>query len=250
MREVYALKRKNGGRNNAFRHGAFAQDLVLPGEYPKEFEDLHRGLIEEWKPDGPVEEDAVLSLAKCIMSKRRIDTFYRNEAQFAGDHPLELALIDVDRMWSTLKTVKTFGHATEIIGRLPWQMRDELEKHVPRTRFGTNAVAWIEKLVSHLERLIDGLETAHYLDEKGSKFQAERATKLRELTEKKIALDDRVDALIDKTFKRLVQLKTYKEIVKQKELEAAGVNHNQNVNTQSKVAILQNERKARNSRPQ
>ncbi len=221
------MKRKNGGRNNAFKHGAFAQDLVLPGEHPKEFEDLHQGLIDEWKPDGPVEEDAVLSLAKCIMSKRRIDNFYRNEAQFAGDHPYELELIKIDRIWRTLKVVKTFEHATEIIGCLPWLMRTELEKHVPKARFGTNAEAWIEKLVSHLELLIDGLEAAHYLSEKSSKFQAERAAKLRELTEKKVALDDRVDALIDKTFKRLVQLKTYKDVVRLKELEANVGEHNQ-----------------------
>ena len=215
-----AVKRKNGGRNNVFKHGAFAQDLVLRGESSKEFEDLHQALIDEWDPDGPLEQDAVLSLAKCFMSKRRIDNYYRNEARFAGDHPYELVLIHVDRSWRFLKTVKTFELATEIIGRLPWQFRTELEKHFPKERFGNNAEAWIEKLVSHIEILMDGLDMAQYVDEEGSKFQSERAARLWELIEKKIALDDRIDAQIDKVFKRIVQLKTYRDVIRLKALEA------------------------------
>ena len=42
-------------------------------------------------------------------------------------------------------------------------------------------------------------------------FEAVRAAEVRELTSKKIALDDRLDARIDKAIKRLAQLKTFKQ---------------------------------------
>ena len=47
--------------------------------------------------------------------------------------------------------------------------------------------------------------------EQGSlKFKAEKAALLRDLTTKKILLDERLDARIDKAIKRLAQLKTFK----------------------------------------
>jgi hypothetical protein len=59
-------------RPNAHKHGAFAKTAILPGEDPLEFEYLHHALIEEWKPIGPTEEDAVLSIAKGMWRKRRV----------------------------------------------------------------------------------------------------------------------------------------------------------------------------------
>jgi hypothetical protein len=221
------VKRKNGGRHNAFKHGAYAHDLVLPGESWEDLEDLCQGLIDEWNPAGPLETDAVLSLAKCMMGKRRLDNFYKKEAQFAVDHPHKLKLIYIDRVRRLLHRVKTFEQATEIIELLPLDMRTELKKHVPEARFGNNAEAWIENVLLHMKSLIQGMDMAQLYDEDSTLFQAEQAAKLRELTEKKIALDDRVDAQIDRAFKRLVQLKTYKDVVRLKELEANVNEHNQ-----------------------
>jgi hypothetical protein len=51
---------------NAVKHGAFAEVVILPGEDAKEFERLHQSLINEWKPDGPAELDAVWTLTKCL----------------------------------------------------------------------------------------------------------------------------------------------------------------------------------------
>ena len=44
---------------------------ILPGEDAREFENLFGQLA----PDGPVEEDLVLTLAKCIWRKRRYQRF-------------------------------------------------------------------------------------------------------------------------------------------------------------------------------
>ena len=57
---------------NALKHGAFAKTAIIPGEDPQEFEELHSALIEEWGHVGPTEEDAVLTVAKGIWRKRRL----------------------------------------------------------------------------------------------------------------------------------------------------------------------------------
>ena len=48
---------------------------ILPGEDAREFENLFGQLASEYAPDGPVEEDLVLTLAKCIWRKRRYQRF-------------------------------------------------------------------------------------------------------------------------------------------------------------------------------
>jgi hypothetical protein len=69
------MARKPGGKNNAITHGAYAKDLLLPNESREQFELLHQDLIEEWNPTGTLENDTVLTLAKCIWQKRRIEGF-------------------------------------------------------------------------------------------------------------------------------------------------------------------------------
>ena len=56
------------------------------------------------------------------------------------------------------------------------------------------------------------------------KFRAVKAGEVRELTAKKIALDERLDARIDKAIKRLAQLKAFKQIVKEQASQTRSVN--------------------------
>src|SRR5689334_12308046 len=68
-------RRKQEKRPNAEKHGVFSADRTIPGEDPREFEQLHAALIDEWKPSGPTEEDAVFSLADLMWRKRRAQYF-------------------------------------------------------------------------------------------------------------------------------------------------------------------------------
>lgn len=52
------------------------------------------------------------------------------------------------------------------------------------------------------------------------KFKADAALLLRELTEKKIATEVRLDSQIDKTIKRFAQLKTLKQVIQMQALPA------------------------------
>ena len=56
---------------------AFAARIVLPGESRQEFDALHAELIAEFAPEGRLETDTVLSLAKCLWRKARLDGLTR-----------------------------------------------------------------------------------------------------------------------------------------------------------------------------
>ena len=62
-------------RPNAQKHGVFSACSTIPGEDPREFQELLSGLIDEWQPSGPSEEDAVFSLADLMWRKRRAQRF-------------------------------------------------------------------------------------------------------------------------------------------------------------------------------
>jgi len=60
---------------NALKHGAYSEAVVLPGESVAEFEKLHRDLVDELAPDGPLEDDIVWSIARLVWRKRNLKTY-------------------------------------------------------------------------------------------------------------------------------------------------------------------------------
>lgn len=84
------MPNKKWKRPNAHKHGVFAATAILPGEDQREFEELHSALIEEWMPAGATEEDAVLSIAKAVWRKRRLQKFLEVQLRMNAidpDHP-------------------------------------------------------------------------------------------------------------------------------------------------------------------
>jgi len=59
------------GNQNALRHGGYVRGL-LPWESQEEFEVLHKGLRDFWKPENILEEDAVLTLCQWMWTHRRV----------------------------------------------------------------------------------------------------------------------------------------------------------------------------------
>jgi hypothetical protein len=65
-------KLRNNRRPNALKHGVFSSAAFFPWENRAEFETLHNELIDEWKPQGAFEDEAVFTIATCMWKKRRI----------------------------------------------------------------------------------------------------------------------------------------------------------------------------------
>jgi len=204
------MARKPGGKNNAITHGAYAKDLLLPNESREQFELLHQGLIEEWNPTGTLENDTVLTLAKCIWQKRRIEGFYREEAldsRYQNAYEMKLVFYIADEM----EDAETLEQATRWISILPEEYGKWVEETVPRSSFDDDK-SWIAAVTLKILRIAGEREriARTRIDLTG---QTHRSANLRELTAKEIALDERLDAQIDRAFKRLAQLKTFKQIV-------------------------------------
>jgi hypothetical protein len=64
----------------ALKHGGYSATGLLPGEDRAAFEKLHRDLISERCPDGPLQKDTVFDIARLIWRKQNLGTFRIAEA--------------------------------------------------------------------------------------------------------------------------------------------------------------------------
>src|SRR5215472_7115262 len=67
--------------HSALKHGGYAATIILPGEDPAEFAQLHRKLIAELTPNGAMEEDIVATMAGLVWRKQNLATFRIAEDQ-------------------------------------------------------------------------------------------------------------------------------------------------------------------------
>jgi hypothetical protein len=73
-------------RPPALKHGAYSEAALLPGEDPAEFKALHEGLIADFKPNGRMEEETVLSIARLTWRRRNLARFEAGQlSQRLGD---------------------------------------------------------------------------------------------------------------------------------------------------------------------
>ena len=82
---------KAASKLNAMKHGLLAEHVVVRGEDPAEFASFYESLVDEFLPQGPLEEQLVERVAVCGWRLRRI---YRIEA---GIFTLESLTIELDR---------------------------------------------------------------------------------------------------------------------------------------------------------
>jgi hypothetical protein len=59
----------------AFKHGGYSAIAVLPGENRAEFEKLHRELVSEYLPSGPLQQLIVMDMARLIWRREHLAIF-------------------------------------------------------------------------------------------------------------------------------------------------------------------------------
>jgi len=82
---------KAASKLNAMKHGLLAEHVVVRGEDPAEFASFYESLVDEFLPQGPLEEQLVERVAVCGWRLRRV---YRIEA---GIFTYESLTIELDR---------------------------------------------------------------------------------------------------------------------------------------------------------
>ena len=195
-------KKSTDKKYNGLKHGGFAVELILPGERQEDFDALHEGLIAEWAPRGSIEEDAVRTLARLLWRKQRTENYWRSEAlenmmkyvvASGGNQDIKSAAAIAEKL-----EVATNDREIEILLlRLPAQFGEAIRSSIPRANY-TDPAQWASALVEYLDSEL--LPTARAARLNGT-FAASITP---EQIAQELALHERMEALIDRTIKRLV----------------------------------------------
>jgi hypothetical protein len=205
---------RNRKQPNALKHGSFTQMTILPGENAREFAKLHHAVREEWNPNGPTEEDAVLTIAKGIWRKSRVQKFLLGKAMACSVAPTHPAYDEVSVLRSFCKLLEIKPDLLyERLDYLSEEVRQHLELKVLRQKFSSTSerARAIQKEITSVllparERVEKAVETCLY---------ESAAIVSMEDVQQEIALDEHIDATIERAIKRLIQSKTIKQMVGQ-----------------------------------
>ena len=226
------MAQRRGRRLNAITHGAFSAPAFLPGEDQLRYASLYRDLLKEWQPDGPTEIDAVVTLATCMWRKRRVQSFLAAQIRLptmSTNHPIyDDALYDqlviLSDLASPPETQNEFHGASQyendfrsILCALPRSNEQHLEMTCPRHTFASfeEWAAAIRKEITEnvLPRLqpFDGPELSAALS--GGVLG-------EEIFKRELAVDERLDGMIERAIKRLIQTKTMKQLMRPAQVNA------------------------------
>jgi hypothetical protein len=239
---------------NALKHGGFSRTELMPWEDLHEFEELHRGLKEEFEPKGPLQEDCVYTILSCMWRKRRVrekrnlDTaaaldrvenrvLWKEPPPFFETNIEELKYILANR-GSEPRTQapedyqQLLGFSASLyrelarnllelkINMLPHEFSAHLREKVPPENFESTR-QWIVALKKEVDTVLLPM-----VRERGHDPDAYLATAAAFLTSDRVledlSIEERLDAAIDRAMKRLYQLKLARQLDRPHQPELIG----------------------------
>jgi hypothetical protein len=204
-----------GKHGNALKHGVFAKIVILPWEDPEEFRILHTAVIAEWNPVGPTEEDAVFTIAKSMWRKRRMQLFLENDMQRCSTYPDHVAYREAHMLRSFCEILESSANKPENFELgfrlLSAENRDRLRRKFPRHDFQSTS-EWIRAIQNEVTSVL--LPEAECFDRSVEVLIGRDAGFFtQEVVKHELAVDERLDAMIDRAVKRLMQAKAYKQML-------------------------------------
>ena len=165
---------------SALKHGAYAASGLLPGENLREFYKLHDELIDEFAPNGALEDDIVLEITRHTWRKQHLATF--RKANVARD------------LRNAIKQEKL-----SVAG-----LSSKPDKWASETSSGDAEKA------GKIERAAEA--TAR--DELGADYELIEIGEIATLdySVKELAVEDRLNAMIDRSLKRLLFVRGFKSL--------------------------------------
>jgi hypothetical protein len=210
---------------NAMTHGTFTQVTILPGEDPRAFFRLHSELIQEWQPSGPTEDDAVLTIAKGIWRKGRFQRFLEGELTICTMLPDHPAYDERRALYDFLKALDISPE--KVLAGSMDSLSEGLKYHL-RVEFPEENFEFVSERVQAIKDYILS-ERLPEVERVGKPVQISYWDSKQIVTpeefEREIAVDERIDATIDRAAKRLIQIKAMKQMLAQTAVNrAAGPN--------------------------
>jgi hypothetical protein len=195
-------------KRNALKHGANAKEVMLWSEKYEDYESLRADLYLEFNPSGSTEEYLVRALLDLRWRRRRLDCYdqittqkrlneIREENETSRDVENVIAFVPEFKKADSVEKVEAVlsrlppGYSEAIVSRWPFEA-------------GADPVTWGPKIGESLALLKP--ETLHE--------GADEFIKIFDLDtfDDDLARIERLDAMIDRTIKRLMQIKTMKQM--------------------------------------
>jgi hypothetical protein len=209
-----ALKKKLSVKPklSALKHGVFAKTAILPGEDPQEFKKLHAAVVAEWRPNGPTQDDCVLTIAQGIWSKARLQKFLHATIEACVHDPGD-PLFDEGRALAQFYFViqaapDEFYQALSCLSK---EHADHLRENFFQEKFKSNS-EWLEATRNEIYRVM--LPKADRLQPPDDFLLCRSAhVASPDVLEKIATTSERIDATIDRAIKRLIQAKAMKQMM-------------------------------------
>jgi len=198
----------------AFRDRAnIYEKTLLPGENLEDFEDLLKRHYEEWTPDGTTEEYLTLDIAKWRWERDRYErsqqlSMFRRQYEFRSVNHLLQGIRKLRRLAPEFQAAKSAEDVEKVLSKV-----DELVATFVHIKWPLENSAQSENWGSVIA---EGLATLPNV------IGVDRAQQMLMLQEQFPALErlhklEQFDAKIDRTIKRLMQVKTMKQMHRQLE---------------------------------
>ena len=195
-------------KRNALKHGTNAKEVMLWSERYEDYESLRAGLNQEYTPDGSTEEYLVRSLLAMFWRRRRLDcleqiTIQKRLDEIREDNEANRHIENLHALASEFKEADSVEKVEAILSRLSPDYNDILLSRWPFEE-GADPVAWGSKIGEGLARW-------------KPETRCEGADEFIEILDletfdEDLARIERLDAMINRTIKHLMQVKTMKQM--------------------------------------
>ena len=219
-------------RANAQKHGVFSASPTIPGEDPRQFIELHSALIAEWQPSGRTEHDLVFGLADLMWRKIRAQKYLQIILMRNSFDPRSPFFDEAYGLYNFTFELRTqpelaFEKAADL-----WLLPEKityLKEKFPRSSYQSTS-EWAQAVIDEIETILlpaiprleapepwekveCGIEEA--LTMAAEAQTAAVVTHAKELFEEELNLRERLDAMIDRKVKQLIQVKAMKQMLRQ-----------------------------------
>jgi hypothetical protein len=225
----------NQKRPNALKHGVFAVNPAIPGEDPREFQELFSALFDEWQPSGPTEVDAVFTIADAMWRKLRAQKFRRAKVianTFDPRHPTFDEARGLYLFSSFLRSEAEMAFEKHAGSCLRSDKINHLKQKFPRSNY-ISTEEWAEAIITEIETelvptaLNPRLKPGEKLDDYSEAFrQATVEMQIflcvihaREFLDDELNVLERLEGRIARAMKHLVQTKAMKHLLRETSAE-------------------------------
>jgi len=186
------------------KFGAETEFAILPGENPLEFEMLRGRLAEELSPDGPLEEDQVLTVAKCIWRKQRYQRFLAARvmaAKFDPGHEAYDEAMALNGFYHAIDGATHFGEVRQSLDQLGGHFADHLNAKCPRREFRT-AEDWFKAMQKEFQKRLPPAAT---------RFADPPTILTDDVLARELEFEEWIDKIIAQALTRLEKIKKSKQ---------------------------------------